>query len=155
MWRGKSGLTSTGPLGGAAGFSSLKLSAPRRLSHGVASSGFTLIELMIVVAVIGVLAAISVPNYAKARERAQKSACINNLRQIDWAKQQWALEHHQGGGFVPDKKDIAPYLGRKADIETIVCPAGGPTASFDTTYSINSITNVPTCLVVPDTHLLD
>ena len=56
------------------------------------NKGFTLVEIMIVVAIIGLLAAIAIPNFVRARTTSQMNACINNLRQIDGAKQQWALE---------------------------------------------------------------
>jgi prepilin-type N-terminal cleavage/methylation domain-containing protein len=55
-------------------------------------SGFTLVEIMIVVAIIGLLAAIAIPNFVRAREQAQAKSCINNLRQIDGAVDQYALE---------------------------------------------------------------
>ena len=58
--------------------------------------GFTLVEIMIVVAIIGLLASIAIPNFVKARTTAQMNACISNLRQIDGAIQLWAAETKQG-----------------------------------------------------------
>lgn len=76
--------------------------------------GFTLVEIMIVVAIIGLLAAIAIPNFVKAREQAQLNAIINNLRIIEGAKDQWALEQKKGTGDLPDWSSgaagIADYL---------------------------------------------
>src|SRR3954466_9617341 len=74
--------------------------------------GFTLVEIMIVVAIIGLLAAIAIPNFVRARATSQANACINNLRQVDGAKQQWALENNKVGTDKPDETNIKVYLGR-------------------------------------------
>lgn len=75
------------------------------------NKAFTLVEVMIVVAIIGLLAAIAIPNFVKAREQAQLNSIFNNLRIIEGAKDQWALENKKGTGeLVPDIVTISDYL---------------------------------------------
>ena len=116
--------------------------------------GFTLVEIMIVVAIIGLLAAIAIPNFVRARTTAQMNACINNLRQIDGAKQQWALETKQNGVATPGVTDIDPYLGRAGSTANVICPAGGAAGSFAASYDILAVNVPPKCLIVPGTHVL-
>ena len=107
--------------------------------------GFTLVEIMIVVAIIGLLATIAIPNFAKARQTAQKNACISNLRQIDGAIQQWALDLKKDAGQPVSYADIKSYL--KNDVS---CPSGGTT--FEDSYSISTVDVSPTCQKQPSTH---
>src|SRR5215469_12102818 len=92
---------------------------------GSKKAGFTLVEIMIVVAIIGLLAAIAIPNFVRARTTSQTNACINNLRQIDGAKQQWALEKKQLSTASPVSTDLKPYLGRGTAGQWPSCPASG------------------------------
>src|SRR3984957_11027651 len=112
------------------------------------AGGFTLVEIMIVVAIIGLLATIAIPNFVRARLKAQQSACINNLRQIDGAKQTWALENKASHNTDQQLANIQPYLGRGTAGTAPTCPADSAN-SFATSYSLNDLQTAPTCIVLP------
>ena len=99
-------------------------------------------EIMIVVAIIGLLASIAIPAYGRARQTANKQVCITNLHRIDGAIEEWAAECRKQSGQPVTYDDIKVYMKH-----AIVCPSGGTT--FADSYEISSVDSPPTCLRVP------
>ena len=102
------------------------------------NSGFTLVEIMIVVAIIGLLAAIAIPNFVKARTASQKNACIANLKQIDGAKATWALENQKTNTDTPSTTEL--YGSSNYIRDTPTCPGSG-------SYTVSDVQTKPTCSI--------
>lgn len=95
-------------------------------------------EVMIVVAIIGLILAIAVPNYLNASNTARTRMCFENLTQIEAAKELWALQNHKVNGDAPTDADlfgIAAYIRVKP-----VCPTGGK-------YDLTTVGTVATCTI--------
>jgi prepilin-type N-terminal cleavage/methylation domain-containing protein len=119
------------------GAMNLSLSSRRR--------GFTLVEILIVVAIMGVILAIALPAFMKSRAQARKQTCIENISQIESAKQQWGLETGKKDGDVPSEADL---IGDTKYIKTMPQCAGGGT------YDFGSIGVTTTCSQAADGHVL-
>jgi prepilin-type N-terminal cleavage/methylation domain-containing protein len=110
--------------------------------------GFTLVEIMIVVAIIGLLAAIAIPAFMKARNSARRNGCINNLRQIDGAKDQYVLEYGGTNGVTLSWDNVGLYV--KDITNKCFCPSAlAGFRSYSNSYNLNVVGVDPTCLISP------
>jgi prepilin-type N-terminal cleavage/methylation domain-containing protein len=113
--------------------------------------GFTLVEIMIVVLIIGILMAIAVPNFIKARENSRRNSCIANLKQIDSAKEQYAMDQKLATGAAITMANLTdPTLGYMKGALT------GPTCASGGVYTVNVVGTPPTCSLAaaPNLHVL-
>jgi prepilin-type N-terminal cleavage/methylation domain-containing protein len=108
-------------------------------------AGFTLVEIMIVVAIIALLAAIAIPNFVKARTASQRTACIANLKQIDGAKATWAMELKKNSSDTMGASDL--YGATLYIRDQPFCPGGG-------TYTLNAVDTKPVCTLTTEGHTL-
>jgi prepilin-type N-terminal cleavage/methylation domain-containing protein len=107
--------------------------------------GFTLIEIMIVVAIMGVILGLAIPNFLKARLRARQQMCIENLSQIETAKQLWGIENGKREGDEPAEGDLvgaSSYLKKKP-----ICAGGG-------SYTFKPIGESAICNLTDEGHVL-
>jgi prepilin-type N-terminal cleavage/methylation domain-containing protein len=107
-----------------------------KTAHASRRAGFTLVEIMIVVAIIGLLAAIAIPNFVHSRAKSQATACINNMRQIDSAIQQFAMEKDLAPGAAVNLTDLTSYIKLNSAGSIPGCPAGG-------IYTPQPVSNIP------------
>lgn len=128
-----------GVICGHKALSKIKRSGGALTGQGLAIGGLITGYIGIIWALvfIPIMLAIAIPNFVKARDTAMQNACINNLRQIEGAKQQWALENNKKADDVPTAQDLKPFLGNGV---FPACPAGGK-------YAIGSVSNMPTCSI--------
>jgi len=105
-----------------------------RVNKMLSKSGFTLVEIMIVVAIIGIVVTIAIPNINEARTNAQKNACIANLKQIDSAKMLYALDNGVLSGGACTMQNLVPMYIKSAP----TCPSGG-------TYTVAVLGTDPAC----------
>jgi prepilin-type N-terminal cleavage/methylation domain-containing protein len=105
---------------------------------------FTLVEIMIVIAIIGLIAAIAIPNFVKARQESQATMCTAWLERIGGAKVQVAFAENLREDETPTDEQLIEYIDdlggaiTQVDGSTDLCPAAG-------TYSVNDISTDPTC----------
>ncbi|MDR3708374.1 MAG: prepilin-type N-terminal cleavage/methylation domain-containing protein [Capsulimonadaceae bacterium] len=126
-------------------------------THGAANSkasrsqgrgAFTLVEIMIVVMIIGILLAIAIPTFLTARSSSRAKTCVDNLKQIDTAKQQYVMDKKQSSTYAfsgsysgTTSNELVPNYMQSFP----VCPASG-------TYTVGAAGVIPTCNYVDTSY---
>jgi prepilin-type N-terminal cleavage/methylation domain-containing protein len=118
-------------------------------------AGFTLVEIMIVVAIIALLAAIAVPSFLRARKRSQGTTTLEMLRTVDSAKDQYAIENSKGPTTTPDPKDLAPYVKTGTKLYNDLSGGNQPSDALGSAITINAIDTPPTVAATTKTALSD
>jgi len=116
--------------------------------RNAARQAFTLVEIMVVVLIISVILNMALPSFIQARNNTQTKACMENLRHIQDAKQEWAIVQQQPGTATPTWSNLAPDLELNGATQ-LYCPTQGGT------YTINEVDQVPVCNQYPLTHDYD
>lgn len=113
--------------------------------------GFTLVEILIIVALISLIMGIAMPHFIRARRDSQASLCCENLEQLENAKSQWAFASNAGDNAVPIDADLSPYLSSNAVPD---CPSNGAYALGTT--GTETVYDPATCSlsVSPGTHAI-
>ena len=116
--------------------------------------GFTLVEIMIVVLIIAILLAIAIPNFLASRERSRATTCQANMRQMDTAKEHWAMENLKVQSDTPQPSElVTEYMRARYEDALPSCPSGG-------SYTLGSLSALPLCSVgtngsgTPDDHIV-
>jgi prepilin-type N-terminal cleavage/methylation domain-containing protein len=103
--------------------------------------GFTLIEIMIVVLIIAMLLAIAIPNFMKSREMSRATTCQANMRNMDTAKEHWAMENRKGANDTPTAADlVTEYMRARYEDTLPACPSGGE-------YTLGNMATLPVCSI--------
>ena len=133
-----------GVICGHLAYSRIKRSSGALAGEGMALAGLITgyVSIGLSVFLVPMMLAIAIPNFVKARETAQTNACINNLRQIDAAKQEWALENNKQSTDTPTQADLTHLRNNQyfKNGQFPTCPAGG-------TYTIGAVSNAPVCSI--------
>jgi len=124
-------------------YSRIKRAGGALTGDGLALAGLITgyISIGLSVFLVPMMLAIAIPNFVKARSTSQANACINNLRQIDAAANQFALENHlTNGQAINFPGDLTPYIKLNRNGKFPSCPTGG-------VYSITKVGDTPTCSI--------